>query len=77
MLFPHCIDWRDGQPAPRKATGQPVELEESEPLRDECRHFLELVAAGTNARTDGREGLAVLACLRPGSAPSKTGPACF
>ena len=65
-LFPHSIDWIDGQPAPRKATGQPVELAESEPLRDECRHFLELVAAGTNARTDGSEGLAVLAVLEAG-----------
>ena len=56
-LFPHSIDWIDGQPEPRKATGQPIELAESEPLRDECRHFLESVAAGTKARTDGREGL--------------------
>jgi predicted dehydrogenase/acetyltransferase-like isoleucine patch superfamily enzyme len=65
-LFPHSIDWIDGQPEPRKATGQAVELAESEPLRDECRHFLESVAAGTNARTDGREGLAVLAVLEAG-----------
>ena len=39
---------------------------EAEPLRDECRHFLESIAAGTNARTDGREGLAVLAVLEAG-----------
>ena len=65
-LFPHSIDWIDGQPEARKAMGQSVELAESEPLRDECRHFLELVAAGTNARTDGREGLAVLAVLEAG-----------
>src|SRR5215211_4530451 len=65
-LFPHSIDWIDGQPAPRKATGQPVALAESEPLRDECRHFLESVEVGTNARTDGREGLAVLAVLEAG-----------
>src|SRR5437763_4805371 len=51
-LFPHSIDWIDGQPEPRKATGQAIDLAESEPLRDECRHFLESVAAGTNARTD-------------------------
>lgn len=65
-LFPHTIDWIDGQPEPRNATGQPVELAESEPLRDECRHFLESVAAGTKACTDGREGLDVLAVLEAG-----------
>jgi UDP-2-acetamido-3-amino-2,3-dideoxy-glucuronate N-acetyltransferase len=65
-LYPHTIDWIDGQPEPRKANGQPVELVESEPLRDECQHFLDSVAAGTHARTDGREGLAVLAVLEAG-----------
>jgi UDP-2-acetamido-3-amino-2,3-dideoxy-glucuronate N-acetyltransferase len=65
-LFPHTIDWIDGQPEPRKATGQPIALAESEPLRDECQHFLESVAAGTKVRTDGREGLDVLAVLEAG-----------
>ncbi len=65
-LFPHSIDWIDGQPEPRKAAGKPVALEESEPLRDECRHFLDSVASGSRPRTDGREGLAVLAVLEAG-----------
>lgn len=65
-LYPHSIDWIDGQPEPRKAAGQPVEVQESEPLRDECAHFLESIGAGSRPRTDGREGLAVLAVLEAG-----------
>jgi len=35
----------------------------SEPLKAECEHFLECVASGTQPRTDGREGLAVVRAL--------------
>jgi UDP-2-acetamido-3-amino-2,3-dideoxy-glucuronate N-acetyltransferase len=72
MLYRHSIDWIDGQPEPRKAAGIPVPLIESEPLRDECRHFLESVAAGTQPRTDGREGLAVLSVLEAGQRSLET-----
>jgi predicted dehydrogenase/acetyltransferase-like isoleucine patch superfamily enzyme len=65
-LYPHSIDWIDGQPEPRKASGQPVELVESEPLREECQHFLNVVKTGGKARTDGTEGLSVLAVLEAG-----------
>ena len=65
-LFSHSIDWIDGQPEPRKAVGERVELVESEPLRDECQHFLNTVKAGGKARTDGAEGLNVLAVLEAG-----------
>lgn len=65
-LYSHSIDWIDGRPEPRKATGKPVALLESEPLRDECQHFLDCVAAGMRPRTDGREGLSVLAVLEAG-----------
>jgi UDP-2-acetamido-3-amino-2,3-dideoxy-glucuronate N-acetyltransferase len=45
---------------------------QSEPLRDECKHFLESVAAGTAPRTDGREGLAVLSVLEAGQRSLET-----
>lgn len=65
-LYRHSIEWIDGRPEPRRAAGEPVDLIESEPLRDECHHFLDVVRAGTQARTGGREGLAVLAVLEAG-----------
>ncbi len=65
-MYSHSIDWIDGRPEPRKAAGRAVALEESEPLRDECSHFLECVANASTPRTDGREGLSVLAVLEAG-----------
>lgn len=71
-LYRHQVDWVDGQPAPRKADGEPVALQETEPLRDECRHFLDCVASGAAPRTDGNEGLAVLAVLEAGQRSLET-----
>jgi predicted dehydrogenase/acetyltransferase-like isoleucine patch superfamily enzyme len=65
-IYPHSIDWINGQPEPRKAAGEAVELEEAEPLRAECDHFLRSIQTKERPRTDGREGLAVLAVLEAG-----------
>jgi predicted dehydrogenase len=58
---------RDPQGRPRwqwrDAGGQPVELPKAEPLRVECRHFIECVAAGKTPQTDGRAGLAAVRVL--------------
>jgi len=37
--------------------------EMKEPLREECRHFLDCIASRETPRTDGREGLQVLEIL--------------
>jgi UDP-2-acetamido-3-amino-2,3-dideoxy-glucuronate N-acetyltransferase len=50
-------------PAPEKAEAQVVELDRSEPLKNECSHFLETVHTGLAPVTDGREGLRVLTVL--------------
>src|SRR5690349_19946852 len=48
---------------PNKSKSQFVDVPESEPLRNECLHFLEYCPDGRVARTDGREGLRVLQVL--------------
>lgn len=63
LLYRHRIDWRDGSPHPSRAEAEAVPLEEAEPLRAECQHFLSAVASGTRPRTDGREALGVLRVL--------------
>jgi UDP-2-acetamido-3-amino-2,3-dideoxy-glucuronate N-acetyltransferase len=63
VRYDHGVDWTDGRPRPAKAEGRPVALEESEPLRIECQHFLDCAATGTTPRTDGHEGLRVLRVL--------------
>lgn len=64
LLYPHSIDWKNQVPVANKADACPVELEASEPLRGECEHFLDCVAARRQPRTDGEEGLRVLSVLQ-------------
>lgn len=63
VLFPHKIDWPGGIPEPIRAEGRPVPLEEAEPLKLECRHFLDCIANKQRPKTDGREALDVLRVL--------------
>ncbi len=59
------LTWANGQvPTPTKNKGEPVVLPESEPLRNECQHFLDCCRDRTTPRTDGREGLRVLRVLQ-------------
>jgi UDP-2-acetamido-3-amino-2,3-dideoxy-glucuronate N-acetyltransferase len=61
--FPHQVEWLQGAPVPVPAEGEPLPLEQREPLAVECEHFLTAVEAGTPVVTDGREGLRVLRVL--------------
>jgi acetyltransferase-like isoleucine patch superfamily enzyme len=63
QLYPHHVDWRDGMLQPVWGRAESIIVKEGEPLEHECRHFLECVATGATARTDGREGLRVLRVL--------------
>lgn len=62
-LYSHTITWEDNVPVAHKASAEAVPLEESEPLKIECRHFLECIRAGARPRTDGEEACRVLAVL--------------
>ena len=63
VLYPHRVEWKNRVPTAVKAEGQPVDIEKAEPLRRECQHFLDSVAARTRPVTDGIEGLGVLRIL--------------
>jgi UDP-2-acetamido-3-amino-2,3-dideoxy-glucuronate N-acetyltransferase len=65
ILHRHYLTWTDGQiPTPSKAKGEAVSIPESEPLRNECAHYLECCRDRRTPRTDGREGLRVLQVLQ-------------
>lgn len=64
QVYAHTIEWRNGIPEAVKAEAESVDLTEGEPLKMECRHFLECVRDGATPRTDGREGLTVLRVLQ-------------
>jgi UDP-2-acetamido-3-amino-2,3-dideoxy-glucuronate N-acetyltransferase len=69
VMFRDFLKWKDGRmPTPSQTASQPVEVEEAEPLLQECRHFLECCRDHSVPRTDAREGLRVLQVLHAAQA---------
>lgn len=65
VIYRQYLVWTDGQvPTANKTHCELVPVPESEPLRNECRHFIECCLDRRVPRTDGREGLRVLSVLR-------------
>ena len=64
VLYPHRIDWIERLPVARKAECEVVPLVMSEPLKEECIHFLDCIGTRMRPRTDGEEGLRVLKVLQ-------------
>lgn len=67
MCYRHEARIDKGAPHLVKASGEPIALEPSEPLKDECRHFLSCVAENRRPLTDGEEALRVLDVLSEAS----------
>ncbi|UCD70752.1 MAG: Gfo/Idh/MocA family oxidoreductase [Syntrophobacterales bacterium] len=63
LLFSHRIDWIDRVPVPRKEDAEVVDFEMEEPLKVECRHFLDCIQNRERPKTDGESGLRVLEIL--------------
>ncbi len=63
VLYPHRVEWRNRMPTAVKANGETVALEDREPLRAECQHFLDCVESRTSPVSNGAEGLRVLRVL--------------
>ena len=72
-VYDHRIEWRDGHPHPNKAEAKAIPIEEAEPLRLECQHFLSCVADSATPRTDGAEGTRVLRVLDAAEQAMRTG----
>lgn len=63
VLYPHKVEWKNRIPTAVKAKAEIVPLEDREPLRAECQHFLDCIASRTSPVTNGEEGLRVLRVL--------------
>lgn len=61
--YDHKIDWIDRLPVPRPEEAKPIEIEQTEPLKVECQHFIDCIASRKTPRTDGENGLRVLRVL--------------
>lgn len=62
-LYEHAIEWKEGMPVPVKGEAESVRFDRTEPLREECAHFLDCVRRRATPDTDGAEGLRVLEVL--------------
>jgi UDP-2-acetamido-3-amino-2,3-dideoxy-glucuronate N-acetyltransferase len=67
MLYGHRVDYGSGRPQAVAAEGGRIAVEQREPLRDECAHFLDCIANGSQPRTGATEALKVLAVLEAAS----------
>ncbi|HPS93579.1 MAG TPA: Gfo/Idh/MocA family oxidoreductase [Deltaproteobacteria bacterium] len=63
-LYPHDIRWHDGIPIPDKKDAKQVPVQEAEPLRAECDHFIECIRGRKKPVTDAVEGIEVLKILK-------------
>jgi predicted dehydrogenase len=63
LVFDHQIVYRDGRPWSLKAQAERFQIEECEPLREECAHFLDAIRSGARPRTDSAEAIRVLAVI--------------
>lgn len=62
-LYPHKVEWKNRIPTAVKANAEAVSLDNHEPLRAECQHFLDCVETRTSPVSNGAEGLRVLRVL--------------
>jgi len=61
--YDHSVDWENDRPVAIKADPLYINLPQSEPLKNECQHFIDCVENNNIPRTDGNEGLKVLKVL--------------
>ncbi|MEI4197511.1 Gfo/Idh/MocA family protein [Roseovarius sp. E0-M6] len=71
-IYDHTIDYSGAVPVPRKADAQCIAVAPGEPLKEECRHFLDCAENGRSPRTDGTEGLRVLRALEQAESALQT-----
>jgi UDP-2-acetamido-3-amino-2,3-dideoxy-glucuronate N-acetyltransferase len=65
-IYDKGIEWRAGLPVPRQTAETTLFLEEVEPLKLECQHFLTCIRERTRPLTDGKNALTVLKVLEAG-----------
>ena len=62
-LYRHVLDLSQKPPILEKGGLEYIDVSKSEPLRNECLHFIDVVSGNRSPITDGEEGLRVLRVL--------------
>ena len=66
-FYSHNVTYKDNIPNLNKAEVDFIKVTESEPLRNECKHFMDVVNTDLEPLTGGKEGLDVLKVLTAAS----------
>ena len=66
-LYRHIVQTTGGLPSLEKAEVGYLEVPQSEPLKNECQHFMNVISENAVPLTDGDEGLSVLKVLSAAS----------
>ena len=64
VLYDQRVEWQKGQPEPIKGEGELVDFPDEEPLKQECRAFLDAIVTRQPPVTRGESGLRVLRVLQ-------------
>ncbi len=64
LLYNHKIELRGKVPVAINAPAEIISFSPSEPLKDECKHFLQCIRTREKPKTDGYNGVKVLRVLR-------------
>ena len=64
LLYPHEINWQDNIPTLTKFQAERIDITPTEPLQNECAHFIHCINNRERPLTDGHEGLRVLRVLK-------------
>jgi predicted dehydrogenase len=67
LLYSHVVDVAGDKAAAIRAEPLPIAVEEQEPLKVECQHFLDCIVQNREPRTNGVEGLRVMRVLAQAS----------
>lgn len=62
-LYRHSVIWKGKVPEAVKAEPETIAFPADEPLKQECRHFLDCCAGKLTPRTDGQEAMQVVETL--------------
>ena len=66
-IYRHGVKFSGGLPSLKKAEVEYFKVPQSEPLRNECQHFINVTSENVVPLTDGDEGLRVLKVLSAAS----------
>jgi UDP-2-acetamido-3-amino-2,3-dideoxy-glucuronate N-acetyltransferase len=72
-IYDKGIEWRAGLPVPRQTSETTLFIEETEPLKLECEHFLHCIRERQQPLTNGENGLRVLKVLEASQASLERG----